>query len=60
MVVCDLQVPNVTRNCIGSQVGSAGTYLECDILETTWPIPNWEQLQDFMAGQDWLCVTHSI
>lgn len=29
------------------------------ILENTWPIPNWEQLQDFMAGQDWLCVTHS-
>lgn len=20
--------------------------------------PNWEQLEDFTAGQDWLCVTH--
>lgn len=30
VVVCDLQVPDVTRNWTGSQAGSAGTYLECD------------------------------
>lgn len=30
MVVSDLQVPDVTRNWTGIQVGSAGTYLECD------------------------------
>lgn len=67
-VVSVPQVPDVTRNGTGSQARGAGTWLNAEpgcnetISESPWPIqgssPNWEQLQDFTAGQDWLCVTH--